>query len=69
MTKAKLKSKSEQIAEATFMVLFVIVSAIGSLHMLGLVSMTDQALTISGYALGAFSIMALGIIAWKSAVK
>lgn len=69
MTKKDIKSKSEQSAEAAFMALFVIVSAAGSLHMLGFISITEQAQSIVGYALGAFSLIALGFIAWKSAVR
>ena len=60
------KKKSERIAQAIVLSLFVLVAAAGSLAMLDLIRVTELARTIIGYGLGTFAAFAFGVIAFKS---
>jgi hypothetical protein len=59
-------SKALQGAEAVVFALFVIASGLGSMSLLNLVDLTDQAQAVVGYVLGAYALLVFGYLAFKA---
>lgn len=66
MTKKDIEQRGRRIGEAVFMWLFVITAAAGGLHMLDFIRVSDDVQWAVGTGLGAFALLALGFISWKS---
>ena len=59
-------SKYLQIAEAIVWFAFVAFGGLASLQLLHFVKLTDTAQAVVGYAIGAFTVLVLGYLAFKA---
>lgn len=66
MTRELARQHANQITEAVLIVVFIIVSAVGSLYLLDLIKLTPEARLWAGRLLGAFALLALFYLSYQA---